>query len=93
MSIIAAPEPTATSASGRAVRLLGCTIVAAHAGGMIGEAVYALSHGGSLADPSWTIHSYPTRAEALRMAGDVYRRSRLKPGIRRWIERYFKWTR
>lgn len=29
-------------------RLLGCTIVAAHAGEMIGEATYALTHNGTL---------------------------------------------
>lgn len=74
-------------------RLLGCTIVAAHAGEMIGEAAYALTHHGTLSDLSSTIHPYPTQLEALRMAGDGYRRSRLTPRVRRWLERYFQWTR
>src|SRR6266545_86758 len=74
-------------------RLLGCTIVAAHAGEMIGEAAYALTHHGTLSDLSSTIHPYPTHIEALRMAGDAYRRSRLTPRVRRWLERYFRWTR
>lgn len=74
-------------------RLLGCTIVASHAGEIIGEAGYALTHRGTLADFSSTIHPYPTQAEALRMAGDAYRRSRLTPRVRRWLERYFRWTR
>jgi pyruvate/2-oxoglutarate dehydrogenase complex dihydrolipoamide dehydrogenase (E3) component len=74
-------------------RLLGCTIVAAHAGEMIGEAAYALRHHGTLADLAATIHPYPTHIEALRMAGDAYRRSRLTPRVRRWLERYFRWTR
>ncbi len=74
-------------------RLLGCTIVSAHAGEMIGEAAYALRHHGTLADLSSTIHPYPTQIEALRMAGDAYRRSRLTPRVRRWLERYFRWTR
>ena len=74
-------------------RLLGCTIVSAHAGEMIGEAAYALTHHGTLADLSSTIHPYPTQIEALRMAGDAYRRSRLTPRVRRWLERYFRWTR
>ncbi len=74
-------------------RLIGCTIVAAHAGEMIGEAVYAVAHRASLSELSSTIHPYPTQAEALQMAGDAYRRSRLTPRVRRWMERYFRWTR
>jgi len=74
-------------------RLLGCTIVASHAGEMIAEAAYALTHGGSLADLSSTIHPYPTQSEALRKAGDQYRRSLLTPLVRGLMERYFRWTR
>jgi pyruvate/2-oxoglutarate dehydrogenase complex dihydrolipoamide dehydrogenase (E3) component len=74
-------------------RLRGCTIVAAHAGEMIAEAVYALTHGGTLAALSATVHPYPTQAEALRKAGDEYRRQSLTPGIRRLLSRYFAWTR
>ena len=74
-------------------RLLGCTIVATHAGEMIAEAVYALTHGGTLSDLSSTIHSYPTQTEALRKAGDQYRRTLLTPRVRGLMERYFRWTR
>jgi pyruvate/2-oxoglutarate dehydrogenase complex dihydrolipoamide dehydrogenase (E3) component len=74
-------------------RLRGCTIVAPHAGEMIGEVAYAMTHGGTLAALSSTIHPYPTRAEALRKAGDTYRRESLTPRVRRWLERYFAWTR
>lgn len=74
-------------------RLRGCTIVAPHAGEMIGEAVYAVTHGGHLAALSATVHPYPTQAEALRKAADAYRRQALTPGRRRWLERYFRWTR
>jgi pyruvate/2-oxoglutarate dehydrogenase complex dihydrolipoamide dehydrogenase (E3) component len=74
-------------------RLRGCTIVAPHAGEIIGEAAYALTHGGTLAALSATIHPYPTQAEALRKAGDLYRRQSLTPGVRTWLSRYFAWTR
>ncbi len=74
-------------------RLRGCTIVAAHAGEMIGEAAYALTHGGTLGTLSSTVHPYPTHSEALRKAGDAYRRQALTPSVRRWLERYFRWTR
>lgn len=74
-------------------RLRGCTIVAPHAGEMIGEVVYAMTHGGTLGSLSAVVHPYPTVAEALRKAGDSYRRQRLTPGLRTWLERYFRWTR
>jgi pyruvate/2-oxoglutarate dehydrogenase complex dihydrolipoamide dehydrogenase (E3) component len=67
-------------------RLRGSTIVAAHAGEMIAEAVYALTHGGTLSALSSTIHPYPTQGEALRKAGDTYRRKALTPGVRKWLE-------
>ncbi len=74
-------------------RVRGCTIVASHAGEMIAEAAYAITHGGRLTDLSATIHPYPTQVEALRKAGDAYRRQALTPGVRRWLTRYFDWTR
>ncbi|HVB38851.1 MAG TPA: mercuric reductase [Vicinamibacterales bacterium] len=74
-------------------RLRGCTIVAPHAGDLIGEAAYALTHGGTLGQLAATIHPYPTVAEAFRRAGDAYRRTRLTPNVRRWMDRYFAWTR
>ncbi len=73
-------------------RLLGCTIVAPHAGDMIGEATYVLTHNGSLGNLSATIHPYPTQAEAFRVAGDAYRRTLLTPQVRAWMKRYFRWV-
>jgi pyruvate/2-oxoglutarate dehydrogenase complex dihydrolipoamide dehydrogenase (E3) component len=74
-------------------RLLGCTIVAAHAGEMIGQASYALARGATLNDFASTVYPYPTQAETLRKAGDAYRRTRLTAGVRRAFERYFRRTR
>jgi len=74
-------------------RLVGCTIVAAHAGDLLAEAVFAMTHGGTLGNLSSTIHPYPTQADALRRAGDAYQRTRLTPSLRRWLNRYFTWTR
>jgi pyruvate/2-oxoglutarate dehydrogenase complex dihydrolipoamide dehydrogenase (E3) component len=74
-------------------RLLGCTIVASHAGDLIGEATLALTHRHTLSDLSSTIHPYPTHAEALRKVGDQYRRTLLTPRVRALMERYFRWTR
>jgi hypothetical protein len=74
-------------------RLLGCTIVAAHAGELIGQAGYAIARGATLNDFSSTVYPYPTQAEALRKAGDAYRRMRLTPRVRSLFERYFRVTR
>jgi pyruvate/2-oxoglutarate dehydrogenase complex dihydrolipoamide dehydrogenase (E3) component len=74
-------------------RIRGCTIIATHAGEMMAEVVYAMTHGGTLSKLSSTIHPYPTQAEALRKAGDQYRRQSLAPHVRRWLSRYFAWTR
>ena len=74
-------------------RVLGCTIVASHAGSLIGEATYVVTHGGTLSDLSSTIHPYPTQGEALKKVGDAYRRGQLTPTVRTWFERFFRWTR
>jgi pyruvate/2-oxoglutarate dehydrogenase complex dihydrolipoamide dehydrogenase (E3) component len=73
--------------------LRGCTIVAPHAGELIGEVTYAMTQQGSVASLSGTVHPYPTVSEAFRKAGDAYRRQSLTPSVRRWLERYFAWTR
>jgi pyruvate/2-oxoglutarate dehydrogenase complex dihydrolipoamide dehydrogenase (E3) component len=74
-------------------RLLGCTIVAARAGEMIGQASDAIARGATLNDFSAMTYAYPTYAEALRKAGDAYRRARLTPRVRQSFERYFRLTR
>jgi pyruvate/2-oxoglutarate dehydrogenase complex dihydrolipoamide dehydrogenase (E3) component len=71
-------------------RILGCTIVAAHAGEMIGQVSYAIARGATLSDFASVIYPYPTQSEALRKAGDAYRRSLLTPRVRRAFERYLR---
>jgi len=74
-------------------KLVGLTIVAAHAGEMIGEAVLAMNHGIGLGSFANTIHPYPTQAEALRKLGDAYNRTRLTPTVKRLFERLLAWRR
>ena len=71
-------------------RLLGCTIVASRAGEMIGVAAHAMTHGASLGDLGSTIQPYPTLNNAFRAAGDAYARTRLTPGVRGLLRRYFR---
>jgi pyruvate/2-oxoglutarate dehydrogenase complex dihydrolipoamide dehydrogenase (E3) component len=74
-------------------RIVGGTIVSAHAGETIGELTLAMVAGRGLRTLSSTIHPYPTQAEALRKIGDAYNRTRLTPLVKRLLERWFRWTR
>ena len=71
-------------------RVVGATIVAAHAGELIGQVASLMRRGGRLDEWSSDIFPYPTLSDALRKAGDAYRRTRLTPRVRAAFERYFK---
>jgi pyruvate/2-oxoglutarate dehydrogenase complex dihydrolipoamide dehydrogenase (E3) component len=70
-------------------RAVSATIVAPHAGELIGQVASLMRRRGKLDDLSAEIFPYPTVADALRRAGDAYRRTKLTPGVRRAFQRYF----
>jgi pyruvate/2-oxoglutarate dehydrogenase complex dihydrolipoamide dehydrogenase (E3) component len=74
-------------------RILGATIVASHAGDLIGELSLAMTGGLRLGDLAKAIHPYPTQGEALRKVGDAYNRTRLRPWIAAIIRSYLRWRR
>ena len=74
-------------------KLLGLTIVAPHAGEMIGEAVLAMTQGIGLGSMANTIHPYPTQAEILRKLGDAYNRTRLTPTVKKLFDKLLAWRR
>lgn len=74
-------------------RILGATIVAAHAGEMISELTLAIRSRAGLGTLSGTIHPYPTQAEAIKRLGDLYMRSKLTPRVRSILERVIRWRR
>jgi pyruvate/2-oxoglutarate dehydrogenase complex dihydrolipoamide dehydrogenase (E3) component len=74
-------------------RILGATIVARHAGEMISELTLAMVAGKGLSTIGATIHPYPTQAEAIRKVADLWGRTRLTPTVKRWMERWLRWTR
>ncbi|HBJ34496.1 MAG TPA: FAD-containing oxidoreductase [Planctomycetaceae bacterium] len=74
-------------------RILGATIVAAHAGEMIGEIVMAMKHRIGLGKIASVIHPYPTQAEAIRKLGDQYNRTKLTPTVKMLLNRWLRWTR
>ena len=73
--------------------IVGATIVAAHAGELIGEITLAMTNKLGLKKIGRTIHPYPTQAEAIRRLGDQYNRTRLTPFIRRLFQSWLRWTR
>jgi pyruvate/2-oxoglutarate dehydrogenase complex dihydrolipoamide dehydrogenase (E3) component/uncharacterized membrane protein YdjX (TVP38/TMEM64 family) len=74
-------------------KILGGTIVARHAGEMIGELTLAMVAKQSVGVLSSTIHSYPTQAEALRKIGDAYMRAKLTPRVKKIFETWLAWRR
>ncbi len=68
-------------------RIVGATIVGAHAGEMISEVTLAMRNGIGLKGLAATIHPYPTQADALRKIGDQYNKTRLTP----WTKKLLKW--
>ncbi len=74
-------------------RILGLTIVAPHAGDMIGEAVLAMRSGVGLGKFAETIHPYPTQGEVLRKLGDAYNRTRLTPTVKTLFRKLLAWRR
>ena len=74
-------------------RILGATIVGAHAGELIAEFVLAMKHKIGLSKILGTIHVYPTFAEANKHAAGVWKRNHAPPRVLAWLERYHAWTR
>jgi pyruvate/2-oxoglutarate dehydrogenase complex dihydrolipoamide dehydrogenase (E3) component len=72
-------------------RIVGATIVAAHAGEMINEVSLAMTAGVGLKKLSATIHAYPTQAEALRKIADAYNRTRLTPWAKCLLGKWLAW--
>ncbi len=74
-------------------QILGATIVATHAGDLIGELSLAMTHGLGLKKLGSAIHPYPTQADAIRKLGDQYNRTRLTPTVKGLMARWLAWTR
>ncbi len=73
--------------------IVGATIVASHAGDMVGEISLAMTHGLGLKKIGSAIHPYPTQADAIRKLGDQYNRTRLTPTVKSLMQKWLAWTR
>ena len=74
-------------------KILGVTIVGAHAGDLLAEYVLAMKHGLGLNKILGTIHTYPTMAEANKYAAGEWKRAHQPLGLLTWVERLHRWRR
>ncbi|HJX26648.1 MAG TPA: mercuric reductase [Thermoanaerobaculia bacterium] len=71
-------------------QILGGTLVAEHAGDMIGELCLAITHGIGLGKIAGVIHPYPTQGEVLKKAADAWRRTKLTPVVKKVFAGWFR---
>ena len=74
-------------------RILGVTIVGAHASEMLAEFTLAMRHGLGLKRILATVHAYPSYAEAARLAAGAWRRAHVPAGLAGLLTRYHEWRR
>ncbi|MEW6076325.1 MAG: FAD-dependent oxidoreductase [Thermodesulfobacteriota bacterium] len=74
-------------------KILGVTIVAAHAGDILSEYVLAMKHGLGLNKILGTIHAYPTMAEANKYAAGEWKKAHAPEKILTLLKKYHSWMR
>jgi pyruvate/2-oxoglutarate dehydrogenase complex dihydrolipoamide dehydrogenase (E3) component len=73
--------------------IVGASVVATHAGDLIGELTLAMKGKLGLKTIGATIHPYPTQADGIRKTGDLYNRTRLTPFVKNLMHRWLTWQR
>jgi pyruvate/2-oxoglutarate dehydrogenase complex dihydrolipoamide dehydrogenase (E3) component/membrane protein DedA with SNARE-associated domain len=74
-------------------KILGVTIVGAHAADLLAEYVLAMKHGLGLNKILGTIHTYPTMAEANKYAAGEWKRAHAPQRLLAWVKKYHAWKR
>lgn len=74
-------------------KILGATIVAAHAGDMIGEFSVAMQAGAGAKTIAGTIHPYPTQAEVNKKVVNLWRKAHFTQGTKNFLMKLFAWMR
>ena len=72
-------------------KILGATVVASHAGDLIGEISLAMTSGLGLGRLAQVNHPYPTQAQAIRMAADAYNSTRMSPAYKWLLKHWLNW--
>ncbi len=73
-------------------RILGVTIVGAHAGELLAEFTLAMKHKLGLNAILGTIHPYPTMAEANKYAAGNWKRAHAPARVLGWLARWHRWV-
>ena len=74
-------------------RILGVTIVGAHAADLLAEYVLAMKHGLGLNKILGTIHTYPTMSEANKYAAGEWKRAHAPQKLLAWVKKYHDFKR
>jgi len=74
-------------------KILGATIVAAHAGEMISEVSVAMAAGMGLGKIGGVIHPYTTQSEAIKRVAGLYNQTRLTPTVAKLMKKWLAWQR
>ena len=74
-------------------KILGVTIVGAHAADLLAEYVLAMKHGLGLTKILGTIHTYPTMSEANKYAAGEWKRAHAPQRLLAWVKKYHDWRR
>ena len=74
-------------------KILGATIVAAHAGEMISEFSVLMKAGLGAKTIAGTIHPYPTQAEVNKKVVNLWRKAHFTQATRDWLIKLFAWMR
>lgn len=74
-------------------QIIGCTIVATHAGDLISQISTAMAAKFGLSSIAQVIFPYPTQAEAIQKIGDDYNRTRLTPIVKKLFKVFMQMNR
>ena len=74
-------------------KILGVTIVGAHAADLLAEFVLAMKHGLGLNKILGTIHTYPTMAEANKYVAGEWKRAHAPQRLLAWVKKYHDYKR
>ena len=74
-------------------KILGATIVAAHAGDMINEFSVLMKAGAGVKTIANTIHPYPTQAEVNKRVVNLWRKAHFTPRTKALLTKLFAWMR
>jgi hypothetical protein len=72
---------------------VGATIVAAHAGDLISEVTALMKAGAGVKALTGTIHPYPTQAEVVKKAGNLWRKAHFTDRQKSILKKWFTWSR